>query len=269
VTEGNPLLTRLREREGIFGSLHRRNLWIITAAALFHGGVAVSLLTLGWDAVLVVFALFSLLIVALASVAAVGTVSHQVKIARVRGTWDELLITMLSDRDLVNGLLMLALRPTIQLLWLTSPSYVACVMAAGVVLVREEGLGVGLLLTAGFLLLAACLIVVVVALVLCMAVMALNASLKQVGAAGRLVLSAIGVIPLILASFLGIYLFQLFTNTTHVLGMLFVFGSIDLAPCGLCVLLPLCLLVPAMCWYEYRVLCCTLRQRLLGEGESG
>lgn len=233
--EGNPLVLRLRRRQGIWGAFHRSNLGPLAAAILLYVGVALSLKQLGMEAVGWIFLFFNVVVFLMACIAATATVGHQVRAARTQRTWDELLLTLLTDRELVNGQLFLALRPTLLLLWLASPVHVVLLLCVVWSLFVEQPPVEALLWTIALLVAFAVAFALATVVVLSLAIMSFHAALSGRRAIGRLVIFVLGI------------------------------GIVIAAPPLLFLLVPLLLFIPGLCWYQHRLLCCTLRERLLAE----
>ncbi len=233
MSEGNPFLTRLRRRQGIWGAFHRSNLGPLAAAILLYLATAFYLWRLGWGGIIGTLVVFHVVMLLFALLAATATISRQVRLARKNHTWDELVLTLLSDRDLVNGQLFLALRPIGLLLRLASPVLIVLLICAVWEFVIEEGIAEALrqtlLLVAGLALFYA----LAATTVLCVAVMSFHRALTSRGA---------------------------------LLGIMVIVGAVVLlvaAPFFAPLLVPLVCLLPGIAWYQHRVLCCTLRQHLL------
>lgn len=230
---GNPLLLRVRQRQGIWGAFHRSNIGPIIGAMLLHISVAFALHRLGWGSCLVIFLVFNAVVFILAMITALTSISHSVKSAMRDHSWDELLLTTLTDREIVNGQLALSMRPVLQLIWLASPSYVILFLGMAWGLCFEEGLALGLALTAGITILLAIAYVVMGLFIWVEAVFTFNSSLGGRRVVGR----ALGTVLLIVC--------------------------VLLAPPLILLALPFALVLPGICWYQHRALCCSLRQRLL------
>jgi len=233
MADGNPMLLRARQRQGIWGALHRSNIGPIVGASLLHIAVAFSLHRLGWGSCLVIFLIFNVVLFILAAISAMTSVTHAVRGASRQHAWDELLLTTLSDREIVNGQLGLAMRPSIQLLWLASPSYVVLFIGMAWGLCISHGFAAGLALTGGIALLLLLAYAIMAALIVGEAVFAFHSALGGRRSLGRLAIVLLLVVCVVAA------------------------------PPLIVLLPPILLVLPGICWYQHRALCCSLRQRLL------
>jgi hypothetical protein len=81
-----------------------------------------------------------------------------------------------------------------------------------------------------------------------------------VGIIGRFVAAVVTLTPVVFAPFALIFLVSMFLGTWR---MLWVVGPLGLLSIFLLPFPLLCFAIPGLCWYQYRILCCTLRGRLL------
>jgi hypothetical protein len=235
MSEGNPFILRLRERQGPLGLFHHSNTKEIALAVFLYAMVLCGLYYGGWEAAGLIFLIFSGGFFLLALFAAVGSVSHQVRIARTQNAWDELLVTGLTDGDLVNGQLLLALRPVIVLLWLSAPAVL--LLLGGILweIFSRWSLAEAIPEALGVIALIGILYGIAAITVLCLAVVSFASALNVRGAIAR-----VG----------GAFLFVFLALTFSIVAALF---------------FPVLILLPALCWYQHRVLCCSLRERLLAD----
>lgn len=229
----NPLMMRLRDRQGRMGIFHRSNSGLIMMALLIHTAVGLSLWQLGPRFIVTVVIAFHAIALFVITLASIGAVSFQVRAARGKGGWDELLITQLSDRDLVNGLLFTALRPSYQFALLLTPSVITLILIGTAMIIGLDGLVSGLFTAAALIAIAVVLYAFMALFVFGLAILTLHAALTH--DVGK----------------------QIATISMFVVGLI--------APVLFVVSLPLCFLVAAAVWYRYRVMCCSFRQILLGE----
>ncbi|MBN1476571.1 hypothetical protein JXA47_07455 [Candidatus Sumerlaeota bacterium] len=234
-SEGNPFVLRLRERQGIWGAFHRSNTALIALALILHGSVAIALWQLGFEAsvLITIFVVFQISCFALFLFMTLGTISYQVRTALRKHAWDELLVTPMSDRELVNGQLLMAMRPALILMWLTSPSLVLLVGLLIAMIINLEGWAMGLISGAMIILGLAAAYVLMALIIFFMAVMTFVSNLNTAGFLSRAGASLVNIVLLLMAP------------------ILFLFFA------------PLLFVIPAICWYQHRVLCVSLRERLL------
>ncbi len=228
MSEPNPFLLRLRERQGRWGAFHRSNAMLVAVALVLHATVAFTLYRGGWDVAMLVFIAFNAMVLLLGSVGVVSTIRHQVRAARRQRIWDELLITPLTSKQIVNGQLLLASRPAVTLLWLSTPSQAALIGALvwswaqsqGPLVAVTSGLVVVVLAAAAYAGASLC--------VLTAAVIAFKSALSTRGFISRTLIN---------------------------LGWLLLLIAVP----------ALLVALPPVAWYDYRRLVVSLRERLLEE----
>jgi hypothetical protein len=234
-SEGNPFVLRLRERQGIWGAFHSSNITLIALALILHASVAIALWQLGFEApvLLSIFGVFQISCFVLFLVMTLGTISYQVRNALRKHAWDELLVTAMSDRELVNGQLLMAMRPALILMWLTSPSLILLLGLLIAMIIGMEGWAMGLVSGALIILGLAVAYVCMALIIFFMAVMTFVSGLNTASFLSRAGASVVNIVLLLMVP---VFLF-FFT--------------------------PLIFIIPAICWYQHRVLCVSLRERLL------
>lgn len=231
--EPNPFLLHLQARRGRLAFLRRADPKMIAVALLVHGLVLYALWTVGLEGVIPLFLVFDGVVLLMAVTSILGTIRRRVEAARRDGAWDEFLLTPLTDREIVNGQLLLALRPALDLLRLCSPALGVMLMAAVASIYGAHGFGAGTVMVTGFLGLVAAAHGLAAVLVYCLGILAFQSALAPRGFLARALMGVFALVLLIALPLLAVVFF------------------------------PLAALVPSLAWYQHRALCCSLRQRLL------
>jgi hypothetical protein len=237
ISHSNAFRVLSRSLGSPLGAFHRSNAALLVAALLIHCASLVAV-WVGTDEVLGLALVGGLLMVGLiGTVAALGTIRHQTKAAFQRGGWDELLVTPLTDREIINGQLILALRPYFAIIWLTIASPVVLIFLLSWSALDNMNLDD-----------AVATIVVSIAIAL-----------------GMLIAMGLMIYIVCVGSLL-----RAFTGRRH-LGQLLVGGIRSLFLLTVIALLtifvfPLAwVIVVAFAWLQHRTLCCSLRARLLAD----
>jgi hypothetical protein len=235
--EGNPLMIRMRTRQGRWGMFHRSNLGSMLAATAIALAVMAILMLQGVEALDTALVLAAGLLLGMALFTATVSVWWIVRAGRRSGMWEEMLLTRLSSRELTNGILVMAMRPVINLVRMTMVIPVALALAMSAVLLADGMVTEGFGLLIGLALLLTLFLGVTVAVVLFVATLSLS----------HVVADEPG--PSVITRILALTLGGLFLlSLPHLLVFLLL-----LLPCVL----------PGICWYQHRRLCATMRERLV------